>query len=582
VNLAGHKLLEETDDHFHIEGPDGAFKVAKAHLHHATVQRIKRHFASGGEVGAESDQEGPDVETNRETDRRLAANMDSEKPGSGAEWLAGRHPEGQMGTPTQQGESILDDMDRRHPLTDSPMDQLDASRSAAPHMPPGLSGDWFKGTADNTMDPGLPGSSDTQSAAPADPQAAAAPSPDPAASSAQPAPTPQPKPEGPLGPPSGLQQGINTEMRGIRESGAAQSEGYARQAQVASSAADQYKALDNEMKQTLVSRSAGQQKLFNDYMTGKVDPNRYWHNLGTGGRISASIGMILSGIGAGMSGGPNLAVQMLDRNIDRDIESQKLDLGKKGTALDMYMKQTGDLTSAMHLVKAEALTTTAASLQSEALKTGSQQAVAIANQHVGALQQKGAQELQQGTMGQYQIKGAQLNEQLQQQHMQALGQLLRGVSGGGGFDRRILEMPGFENYRERAVDLPDGSVSFAADKKEAEAAGDSMATVSRLKAKLGRYTRMLNSGSPETMDRGSAQEMHADLLSEMGHLHDLNRLTDVDLDLFKQQVPDISRWLSLKGQDRQRLEGVGKSIDDRVWGVNKRLLHRPDSQRPGQ
>lgn len=54
-----------------------------------------------------------------------------------------------------------------------------------------------------------------------------------------------------------------------------------------------------------------------------IDPQRYLNNLGVSGKTVSAIGMALSGIGSGLTGQPNLAVEMFNKNIDRDIAAQK-------------------------------------------------------------------------------------------------------------------------------------------------------------------------------------------------------------------------------------------------------------------
>ncbi len=61
---------------------------------------------------------------------------------------------------------------------------------------------------------------------------------------------------------------------------------------------------------------------------GTIDPNRLWKNKSTGAKVSASLGMILSGFGAGLAHQDNLAVKTLDKAIEQDIEAQKNDQNK--------------------------------------------------------------------------------------------------------------------------------------------------------------------------------------------------------------------------------------------------------------
>ena len=54
-----------------------------------------------------------------------------------------------------------------------------------------------------------------------------------------------------------------------------------------------------------------------------IDPNVYLSKMGVGQKTLTSIGMLLSGIGSGLTGQPNMAMQVLQTNIQRDIEAQK-------------------------------------------------------------------------------------------------------------------------------------------------------------------------------------------------------------------------------------------------------------------
>ncbi len=56
----------------------------------------------------------------------------------------------------------------------------------------------------------------------------------------------------------------------------------------------------------------------------EVDPERYWNNKSTGGKIAAGIGMVLSGMGGGMTGSNrNLALEQLNKAVDDDISAQR-------------------------------------------------------------------------------------------------------------------------------------------------------------------------------------------------------------------------------------------------------------------
>jgi hypothetical protein len=65
------------------------------------------------------------------------------------------------------------------------------------------------------------------------------------------------------------------------------------------------------------------QELEKAFAESKIDPQRMLHNMNTGGKILTGIGMILSGMGSGTTGQPNLAMGVLNKAIDADIDAQK-------------------------------------------------------------------------------------------------------------------------------------------------------------------------------------------------------------------------------------------------------------------
>ncbi len=73
-----------------------------------------------------------------------------------------------------------------------------------------------------------------------------------------------------------------------------------------------------------------------DLMTKKIDFNKVWHEKLTGNKILAGIGMMLSGLGSGLTGQPNMALAQINKEIDRDIEAQKQQGENKKTALNTY------------------------------------------------------------------------------------------------------------------------------------------------------------------------------------------------------------------------------------------------------
>lgn len=93
----------------------------------------------------------------------------------------------------------------------------------------------------------------------------------------------------------------------------------------------------------LIKRSNDQIDNFSkEYLENKIDPNRLFRNASTSRMFSGAIGLMLSGIGSALTGQPSQALMVIDRAIDRDIEAQKLQMGKGKTILDLQLQKYGN------------------------------------------------------------------------------------------------------------------------------------------------------------------------------------------------------------------------------------------------
>lgn len=80
--------------------------------------------------------------------------------------------------------------------------------------------------------------------------------------------------------------------------------------------------------------------LYKAYESKVIDPNRFWNDKSTGSKVASIFGMLLSGIGAGLSGQKNFAIEALDRAVDKDIDAQKNDQSKSLNAWKMNREST--------------------------------------------------------------------------------------------------------------------------------------------------------------------------------------------------------------------------------------------------
>ena len=96
------------------------------------------------------------------------------------------------------------------------------------------------------------------------------------------------------------------------------------------------------------------EELRKDILNGKEDPNRLWGSMDTGRKILAAASLLLGGVAVGASGLriENGAYQVLDKAIQRDIEAQRQNLGRKKSILADYRKAGLDLDSAFKMTSA--------------------------------------------------------------------------------------------------------------------------------------------------------------------------------------------------------------------------------------
>jgi hypothetical protein len=98
--------------------------------------------------------------------------------------------------------------------------------------------------------------------------------------------------------------------------------------------------------------NAKRAQLEEDINTGKIDPNRYINSMSGGQKVANAIGIILGGLGQGLAGGENVAMKLLQKQIDADVDAQKSELGKKQNLLSANMQEFNNLQDATNMTRA--------------------------------------------------------------------------------------------------------------------------------------------------------------------------------------------------------------------------------------
>ena len=121
-------------------------------------------------------------------------------------------------------------------------------------------------------------------------------------------------------------------------------------------AADAQKAAD-QYQDHIKNLNDDYQSFVDDVQQQHIDPNRYMANKSTLGKIGTVLSVALGGLGT-INGGRNVALDMLNRSIDQDIDAQKAELGKRENLLSANMRQYGNVRDAadMSRIMAQGIT----------------------------------------------------------------------------------------------------------------------------------------------------------------------------------------------------------------------------------
>jgi len=174
-------------------------------------------------------------------------------------------------------------------------------------------------------------------------------------------------------------------------------------------AEEQQKTVDFQNEQ-LDKHIQSADEIKRQYEGMKVDSGRLWGKMGTGQKIMASLALVIGGIGSGLTGKENSALQIMNNAIDRDIQDQRDQItiqGKKyeaarGVYSDMLNK-FGNERAAMAMTKDLYLQKAQLELNKYALKTNSIEARQKAMDASAQLEQ-------QRIMMNMQFKASMLNE----------------------------------------------------------------------------------------------------------------------------------------------------------------------------
>lgn len=371
AKLSNYSLLKENKDSYHIQHTDGnSFKVAKNLLTPDLHQKMAKlpkvlHATDGGGV-PKSDPNLPNdfdrtisdiTEPSAETQQKLAeqqASLPTTNPDQG---LGGDIP---AIDPTAAVSPAQEPT--QEPTQATAADAAQQPQSASPAAPAPQTPAQVPGTDDTSTIPFTSSKS-------------------------------APKDSILKSPMDEYNAGVKEEQAGIEAKASAEGAVGAQQAKIQEklqASLNAAKVNFDARKKALDDQSA---KLFDDIQTSKVDPGRFYNSLSTGSQIAAAVSIALGGLGGGVSGhGGNIALDTINKAIDRDIDAQKTDLNNKNTLLARNLEQTHNLNEAEQITRSQLLTVANAQIAKTTAQNMGQQAQAQKLQLMGSLNQKIAQQ----------------------------------------------------------------------------------------------------------------------------------------------------------------------------------------------
>lgn len=326
------------------------------------------------------------------------------------------------------------------------------------------------------------------------------------------------------------------EMQRANQSGLAASLNTAKQnEQTWKETNDATAALNENVAKNMDDMVKSNQQLFQDYKDKKIDPNQVWHNTSTAGKLSAAIGVAFGAIGSAITGQPNEALGIINRVVDQDIDSQKIDLNQKGSLLSKNLDYYKNMQDALAKTRIDLLTAAQGKMYQTAAQSGSMQAMQQFHQMNAQID---AQKVQMG-------------QSLAQR--QALSRLAGGGAGGTVSDQQRtsdLEYAGPE-VRDRWVNissLPNGGI-LAPTKEDAtniKKSSEELQTIGNTIDHAMNFADSMRSaplGSIGAFGVGTpayhyGQALRSDIVTSLNQLKGLQRLTDTEVHNFEKMVPD--------------------------------------------
>lgn len=186
-----------------------------------------------------------------------------------------------------------------------------------------------------------------------------------------------------------------------------------------------------------------------DYKNSHIEPGKVFNDRSTPQKAMAMIGMILGGMGSGLTGQPNMAANMIQRQIEMDLQAQVQNMDKKRNLVAMNYQKYGNLDQALRVSYMQ------------------QAAYYESKIHQVAATSNAAQAMPQAQVALWKLREPLIPVMVQMAQYQGLQNMMR--SGG----HVVGDMPApwsWEQYMATAMPGPGGRTTFARSPEDRKAA----------------------------------------------------------------------------------------------------------------
>lgn len=316
---------------------------------------------------------------------------------------------------------------------------------------------------------------------------------------------------------------------------------------------DELQAFNAKAQENQTAQATKINALQQDILNNKQDPNRLWNSKSTGEKIGASIAIILGGIGAGLQGpnAKNMALEVINSAIDKDIDAQKSEMNKKQTLLGEYFRESGDMKQAEAQTRMHMLAVNQARIAKTAAATNSPIMMERAKQAAAAIEVQKQQML--ATVAQNQAKNELVNraESGGNQDMTSVINTLAKVDPKKATELRARYVPG---------------VGMASTPEGGKAVRDMQASVGAVKEAVGKLKEIVKTPykSLSLEKRAEADTIRNSLVGALRvPITGPGAMNDGEREMLMKMIPDVTSFSTLDKQSLARLNSLESTMDSK-------------------